>query len=109
MTRSNDQPEARIVRIVQTCEMFPSQWEGYLADGRAVYVRFRFGRLTVHAHPSYPLGPDAECLVDERDEGDCWRGVMEYDELRDVLFRSHIVTPELMEAGREHIIPALAR
>lgn len=30
-----------------TCQACPSQWEGTLADGRHVYVRFRFGVLSV--------------------------------------------------------------
>lgn len=30
-----------------TCTSFPSQWEGHDDEGRYVYVRYRFGRLTV--------------------------------------------------------------
>lgn len=33
--------------LQQTCLVAPSQWEGYLADGRMFYVRVRHGRLQV--------------------------------------------------------------
>ena len=36
-----------IVEIRQTCMICPSQWEGRTADGRFVYVRFRWGYLQV--------------------------------------------------------------
>ena len=34
-----------IVMLEQTCGACPSQWEGQLADGRALYVRYRHGYL----------------------------------------------------------------
>lgn len=37
----------RVVAIVRTCPACPSQWEGRTADGRAVYVRYRWGTLRV--------------------------------------------------------------
>jgi len=36
---------AVIVELVQTCNACPSQWEGRLADGRSIYIRFRHGEL----------------------------------------------------------------
>jgi hypothetical protein len=35
----------------KTCEACPSQWEGTLADGTPVYVRFRWGHLSVKLNP----------------------------------------------------------
>lgn len=35
-----------ITELVQTCGACPSQWEGTLDDGRVVYIRYRFGRLS---------------------------------------------------------------
>ena len=36
-----------VTEIVQTCGACPSQWEGKTADGRHVYVRYRYGFLQV--------------------------------------------------------------
>lgn len=36
-----------IAEIRQTCCGCPSQWEGRLADGRAFYVRYRWGYLSI--------------------------------------------------------------
>jgi hypothetical protein len=34
-----------VVSLVQTCQCHPSQWEGWTSNGRAIYGRFRHGRL----------------------------------------------------------------
>lgn len=39
-------------QLDQTCGACPSQWEGTLEDGRAVYVRYRHGWLTATAAPT---------------------------------------------------------
>lgn len=33
--------------LTKTCEAFPAQWEGQLEDGRWVYIRVRYGILSV--------------------------------------------------------------
>jgi hypothetical protein len=35
-----------VVAMKQTCSACPSQWEGELEDGRALYVRYRWGELS---------------------------------------------------------------
>jgi hypothetical protein len=47
-----------VVSLTQTCESCPSQWEGALKDGRALYIRYRWGRL------SFGVGADIEEAVD---------------------------------------------
>lgn len=42
----------KVKALIKTCPAFPSQWEGVLEDGRAVYIRYRWGRLTVSAGKS---------------------------------------------------------
>ena len=42
----------KVKALINTCLAFPSQWEGVLEDGRAIYIRFRWGRLTVSAGAS---------------------------------------------------------
>jgi hypothetical protein len=36
-----------VKQFVQTCWAAPSQWEGQLKDGRALYIRVRHGHLRV--------------------------------------------------------------
>jgi hypothetical protein len=38
-----------ITELQQTCVACPSQWEGRLADGRALYIRYRHGYLRANA------------------------------------------------------------
>jgi hypothetical protein len=33
--------------LTQTCSACPSQWDGMTTDGRSVYIRYRFGYLSV--------------------------------------------------------------
>jgi len=37
----------RVVRLSQTSPACPVQWEGRTSDDRPVYVRYRFGYLSV--------------------------------------------------------------
>lgn len=36
-----------ITNLVQTCGACPSQWEALTDDGRGVYVRYRWGYLSI--------------------------------------------------------------
>ena len=37
----------QLASLVQTCPAHPSQWEGQLVDRRHVYIRYRWGELSV--------------------------------------------------------------
>lgn len=37
----------KLVTLKRTCIACPSQWEGALEDGRAIYARYRHGELSV--------------------------------------------------------------
>lgn len=52
----------------------PSQWEGQFADGRPLYVRYRYGRLTAHE------GVHAPAWFVQQD-GDVWAGSMTTEEM----------------------------
>ena len=39
--------EMKIHNLTQTCSVCPSQWEANTADGRKVYIRYRWGQLRV--------------------------------------------------------------
>jgi hypothetical protein len=38
---------AKVIALKRTCLACPSQWEGNLADGRAVYARYHHGELSI--------------------------------------------------------------
>lgn len=42
-----------ITSLQQTCSACPAQWQGELADGRAIYIRYRYGRLRATAGNTY--------------------------------------------------------
>jgi len=46
-TVADEQKALTIVALTQTCGMCPSQWEGTTDDGKAVYIRYRHGELSV--------------------------------------------------------------
>jgi hypothetical protein len=41
----------KIKEITQTCESSPAQWEAKSDDGKMVYIRYRWGDLTVKVAP----------------------------------------------------------
>lgn len=43
----NDDSVPKLVSLKNTCIACPSQWEGALEDGRAIYARYRHGELSV--------------------------------------------------------------
>lgn len=47
--------------LQRTCAAFPSQWEGLLEDGRAIYIRARYGWL------SFGLGSDIDEAIEDYD------------------------------------------
>ena len=34
-------------KLIQTCSACPSQWEGYIDEKEPVYIRFRYGYLSI--------------------------------------------------------------
>lgn len=65
----------RVASITQTCHACPSQWEGLLDDGREVYVRYRFGWLSISIRVSGEELFSKFCGEDCDDEADAarWR------------------------------------
>ncbi|WP_093863428.1 hypothetical protein [Streptomyces sp. TLI_053] len=41
----------KLVRVVQTCSAYPSQWDAWTADGQYLYLRYRHGEGCVEWHP----------------------------------------------------------
>jgi hypothetical protein len=51
------QENVRVVRWERTQTTYPSEWRGTLADGRAIYIRYRLGvfRYAIGADPQSAL------------------------------------------------------
>jgi hypothetical protein len=62
-----------VTSLTQTCPSHPAQWEGTTADGRVVYVRYRWGYLQVRVDGGEVFGAQL---------GGQWDGEMTYDELK---------------------------
>ncbi|MET9611103.1 hypothetical protein ABZZ17_39515 [Streptomyces sp. NPDC006512] len=45
-----------LVRVVQTCSAYPSQWDAWAAEGQYLYLRYRNGEGCVERH----RGPDID-------------------------------------------------
>ncbi|MGW4303620.1 hypothetical protein [Streptomyces sp. NPDC004376] len=61
-----DADEGRhLVRVVQTCSAYPSQWDAWTADGRYFYLRYRQGEGCVEWHPD----PDFDDSLESWNEG----------------------------------------
>lgn len=57
--------------LQMTCSACPSQWEGYTTDGAFIYIRYRYGYLTVDLHDYI-----GECIF-EWTSDDLWDGSMD--------------------------------
>lgn len=78
--------------LTKTCESCPAQWEGRTNDGREVYVRYRWGHLSVEIDGSVIL---------EKEVGGPYDGSMDLTELahhlRGVALLPHLETNEPVE------------
>lgn len=64
-----------LVKLVQTCAAYPSQWDGWDAEGNYYYIRYRYGILTVEKGDS-----EYETIVHMKC-GDTMDGVMTVEEM----------------------------
>ncbi|MGN9791049.1 hypothetical protein ACTMTU_08075 [Streptomyces sp. OZ13] len=44
-----------LVRVVQTCSAYPSQWDAWTSEGQYLYLRYRHGEGCVERHPDLDL------------------------------------------------------
>ena len=77
----------RVKEIERTCIACPSQWEGKTDDDRPIYIRYRWGYLSVCLGPS---GGDIWSAVGGEEIygkqlGDDLDGFLTYQRLREVL------------------------
>lgn len=66
--------------LYHTCSACPSQWQGRTKDGKHIYVRFRWGHLTIGVGETFEDAVHTRELVD-LDHGDGFDGCMKFEEL----------------------------
>ena len=80
--------------IQQTCYACPSQWEAKTEDGRGVYIRYRWGRLTIHvSHKAGEHGLDGSCVYSKQ-IGDEYDGVIPIEKVTPII-QALQLTPEV--------------
>ena len=73
-----------VTKISSTCFACPSQWEGRTSDCRAIYVRYRWGHLSIRVSEPKDRRPHAAVMgqsVFEMDHGGRYDGCLDYEEL----------------------------
>jgi len=70
----------KVVELYRTCQACPSQWEGKTSDDNYIYVRYRWGHLTIGVAKSFPAAIWGNNIVDTQ-IGDGLDGVLPYEEL----------------------------
>lgn len=62
-----------VIEVLQTCDFCPAQWEGKTDDGRFIYARYRWERLTIRigASPQEAIGGELvyEALLEDDLDG----------------------------------------
>jgi hypothetical protein len=73
--------------IVQTCEACPSQWEAKTQDGRGVYIRYRFGGLSIYVSDKpNQHGLNGKCVY-SKSLGDEYDGVISLGKILPIINR----------------------
>lgn len=75
----------KVLTLKKTCLACPSQWDGTLEDGRAVYARFRHGHLSVGIAETVKEAVNnarSDQALCEREIGDRFDGFMDFEELK---------------------------
>jgi hypothetical protein len=73
-----------VSEVRQTCQANPSQWEGLDGEGKTIYARYRWGRLSVERD---------ESEVFSKQLGDELHGRLTFEELKHAT-SGHITWPE---------------
>lgn len=81
----------RVTEIVMTCNACPSQWEGKTECGHMVYIRYRWGWLSVRISPIKTNNvEDAVVGIEIYGEqiGNDLDGSLGYEEMRDAVHKN---------------------
>lgn len=77
-----------INELVQTCMACPSQWEFYTFDNRPVYVRYRWGFLSVSVGKKYGTFTDAimdGAIIIGKEIGNSMDGYIKWEQVKEEL------------------------
>jgi hypothetical protein len=74
----------RVSKLTQTCEQNPAQWEGRTVDGLFIYVRYRWGWLSIGSGATAAEAVENDNNLFEKQLGNKLDGVLEYEKLREV-------------------------
>ena len=72
----------KVIKIIKTCEGCPAQWEGRTDDNRGVYVRYRWGNLTVSVSTDEADAVSGPNIYVQKVGESGWEGEMSYEELK---------------------------
>jgi len=83
----------RIKNLICTCSGHPSQWEGKTEKNEAVYIRYRWGHLTINLSKSGGDIEDAVLngkLIHSEQIGDDFDGEMSPTELQKIIKENNL-------------------
>lgn len=69
----------KVKELTQTCNACPSQWEGTLTNGKSLYIRYRWGYLSIDIDDKEILGKDI---------GDSLAGCLDEEEMKPYLLQA---------------------
>ncbi len=72
-----------IKNLIQTCLACPSQWNAETEDGKTVYIRFRWGQLTVSVGNDMKAALNSKPIFDKEISDDLDGFITEKDMLRE--------------------------
>lgn len=72
--------KVKVIELWHTCSACPSQWEGKTADGQYIYVRYRWGHLTIGTGKTFAVAVFENNIFDKNFQ-DGFDGYMPYEEL----------------------------
>lgn len=75
----------KVKKVVKTCEACPAQWEGITDDNRQVYMRYRWGCLSIRIGSQGDMSEFAAVHGEEIlcvEHGDDFDGMLDYSELK---------------------------
>lgn len=84
-TNTSISGDAKVIALKRTCLACPSQWEGTLEDGRAVYARYRHGELSIGVGDDIDeavRNARSDVAVYAEEIGEGLDGFMDFEELK---------------------------
>ena len=76
-------PATRVSQLIQICKASPSQWEGLTDDGQFIYVRYRWGCLSIGSGKTMDDAVENANNLFEKSLGHKRDGRLEFDKLRE--------------------------